>query len=95
MNERWKERKRWHRDLSAYWQQHPITTCEVRLPGCFGTFGLAPAHSKKRRDIHTKADYFEVVASCLHCHRILDEQMSHDEMESTVKKIIELREVAV
>jgi hypothetical protein len=28
------------------------------------------------------------VAACLYCHRKLDEQMSQDEMEATVKQII-------
>lgn len=81
----------WQRELSQYWQQRPIEYCEVRLEGCFGTFGLAPAHSRKRREIETKDQFFEVVAACLNCHRKLDEQMSHEEMEATVKQIITSR----
>jgi hypothetical protein len=88
MNARTRERSKWRRELSAYWQQNPITTCEVRFKGCWGTYGLAPAHSRKRRKIESKDQYFEVVAACLYCHRKLDEQMSQDEMEATVKQII-------
>ncbi len=92
MNARYKERKRWQRELSQHWQQNPITYCEVRLDGCFGTYGLAPAHSRKRREIENKEQYFEVVAACLNCHRKLDEQMTHGEMERTVKQIISSRQ---
>jgi hypothetical protein len=93
MNARTKERNRWHRELSAHWQKNPITVCEVRFKGCWGTYGLAPAHSRKRRKIESKDQYFEVVAACQFCHRKLDEQMPQDEMEAAVKRIIEQREV--
>jgi hypothetical protein len=83
---------KWQRELSAYWQQNPITYCEVRLKGCFGTYGLAPAHSKKRYDIKTKEEFFQVVAACLSCHRVLDEQMSHEDMQTHVLQIIQQRE---
>lgn len=94
MSARSRERARWQRELSAYWQQHPITYCEVRFEGCFGTYGLSPAHSKKRFDIETKQEFFEVVAACQKCHERLDQKMSHAEMERTVKRIIEQREVS-
>lgn len=86
-----KKHKPWHRELSAYWQANPITYCEVRLKGCWGTYGLSPAHSRKRRKIETKEQYFEVVAACGFCHRFLDEKMSHEEMEQTVKAVIQQR----
>lgn len=85
------DRKRWHRELAKHWQTRPIETCEVRFKGCFGTYGLAPAHSRKRRRIETKEQYFEVVAACNFCHRRLDEQMSHEEMELKVKETINHR----
>lgn len=94
MNARTKERQRWHRELSAYWQEKgPIEYCEFRFPGCFGTYGLAPAHSKKRRFIDSKEEYFEVAAACLHCHRELDEKMSHSDMKQAVKDAIRRRDV--
>lgn len=83
----------WHRELAEYWKQRPITYCEIRLPGCFGTYGLAPAHSRKRREIETKEQYFEVIAACTFCHNFLDQQMSHEQMERTVKEVIANREL--
>ncbi len=65
--------------------------CELGFDGCMGTFGLALCHSKKRRYVYTKEDYFEVVAGCVKCHEFLDNRCSHDEMERIVKEIIEAR----
>jgi hypothetical protein len=88
-----RERKKWARELAEHWRDRPRPEyCEVRFQGCFGTYGLAPAHSRKRRKIESKAQFFEVVAACLFCHRQMDEKMSHDEMESTVQRIIKQRE---
>lgn len=82
----------WHRELAAKWSANPIEFCEVRLDGCFGTYGLHPAHSLKRRFIDTKEKFFEVVAACGYCGAYLDEKMSHEEMEATVKRIIDERD---
>ena len=90
-----KQRRSWHRELSDHWKRREITTCEVRFPGCWQTYGLAPAHSRKRRHIENKEQYFEVVAACQFCHRQLDEQMSHEDMEKTVKQIIADRTINV
>lgn len=88
VNKRAKLHKQWQRELSEYWQANPIETCEVRFEGCWGTYGLSPAHSRKRRKIENKEQFFEVVAACQFCHRTLDEKMSQDEMEQIVKTII-------
>lgn len=61
------------------------------MKGCFGTYGLAPAHSKKRREIENKEDFFEVVAACSRCHEKLDQEMTHEEMRDTVRRIIHNR----
>lgn len=74
--------------MSAYWQSHPVTYCELRFPGCFGTYGLAPAHSRDRRDIHTAADFGEVVAACEKCHWHIDREMPKDERLRIVKEVI-------
>ena len=50
---------------------------------------LTPAHSKKRRLIQGP-EIYHVALSCLNFHRVLDEQMSHEQMESTVMRAIEL-----
>ena len=49
---------------------------------------LTPAHSKKRREMQG-ADIYHVSLACLNVHRILDEQMTHGEMESAVMRGIE------
>jgi hypothetical protein len=61
------------------------------LPGCFGTYGLSVAHSKKRRFIRTKEEFFQVIAACQFCHQQLDEYMTHAQMEAKVLEIIENR----
>lgn len=50
--------------------------------------GLDPAHGKKRR-LMQGTDIYVVAISCRNFHRVLDEQMSHDEMERTVMFAIE------
>lgn len=88
-----KKHKPWHRELCAYWQNKGvIERCEVQFKGCFGTYGLSPAHSKDRRDIHSREDFFEVVAACENCHRILDHKMSKVDRLVAVKDLIEKRE---
>lgn len=87
-----KKHKPWARELSKYWQNKGVIEyCELRFDGCFGTYGLAPAHSKDRRDIHTKEDFFEVVCSCSKCHFHLDREMPKDERLRIVKETIERR----
>lgn len=87
-----KIRAAWQRELSAYWQQRGMPNyCEARLPGCINLY-LSPAHSRKRREIETREQYFEICWACENCHRKLDEQMSHAEMEQAVKWVIERRE---
>ena len=82
---------KWHKELSRYWQGREITYCELRFKGCWGTYGLAPAHSKRRRLIETKEEYFEVVAACKFCHDTLDQKMSHEECLNTVRAAIRRR----
>lgn len=49
-----------------------IQFCEIRLAGCRGTFGIAPAHKHKRifykGDPNLLAEYTEWVAACQACH---------------------------
>lgn len=85
---------KWHRELKQWWAKEVgIEYCEVRFSVCVGSFGGALAHSKKRRFILTKEDYFEVCYACVKCHEVLDNKMSHYEMEVTVKEIIAKRNV--
>lgn len=48
-----------------------------------------PAHSKKRRMMRGN-DIYMVAWACIPVHRILDENMSHAEMEQAVLKAIKL-----
>lgn len=49
-----------------------LNSCEIKLPGCTRTFGLAPAHRHKRvwykGDHKLLADYRQWVAACQRCH---------------------------
>ena len=89
-----KRHRAWHRELADHWKRKGVIEyCEVRMPGCFGTYGLSPAHSKDRDEIHNKEDFFEVVAACGKCHTELDHKMSKDARLILVKEIIEQRDV--
>lgn len=82
----------WHRKLAKWAAENPITYCEVRFEGCWGTYGLAPAHSKDRDEIHTEADFNECVAACGFCHTRLDTKMPKDERLRIVKEVIANRD---
>ncbi len=88
-----KKHRPWARELSEYWQRRGVIEwCEVRLTGCFGRYGLSPAHSKDRDEIDNKAEFFEVVAACKRCHDHLDQRMGKDERLELVRELIEKRE---
>lgn len=91
MSKRANQNRKWEATLKREWATKGINYCELRFPDCMGTFGLALAHSKKRRYIYTKSDYWSVVLACQKCHEVLDLRMSHEDMETTVKEIIESR----
>jgi hypothetical protein len=62
--------------IAAIGEEHNIITCEIMLPGCLGTFGLAPAHRHKR-DFYRGvaeylADYNQWVGACQHCHELIE-----------------------
>jgi len=85
------ERTRWATELKMWFATLGIDNCELRFTGCVGRLGLALAHSKKRRFIYDRETFFEVIAACVKCHERLDNDMSHEDMELTVKRIIENR----
>ena len=86
MNSRTKQHRAWHRELMAEWQTKGINSCEI----CGDTFGQALAHSKKRRFIYTKEDYFTVCLLCQKCHTKI-EHSGHENMEREILAIIEAR----
>jgi len=75
----------------AEWQHKGINSCEFGYDGCMQTFGQALAHSRKRRYITSKEQYWEVGLACQKCHEHLDNVLSHEEMESEVQRIIQRR----
>lgn len=86
----------WARELSLYWQRRGrIEYCELRFPVCVGTHGLAPAHSKDRDEIYTKADFWEVVAACSECHFYADRKMPKEERLKLFKQVIANRDYQV
>lgn len=86
------ELRAWDRELKAYWIEQLLPTyCELRLDGCMGTFGIALAHSKKRRFIDTRQLYFTVAALCQKCHEFI-EHGGHDEMERVILEVIAKRD---
>lgn len=78
-----KQRQAWDRELKAEWAMKGIDRCEQ----CYGTFGLSLAHSKKRRFIENKADYWEVALLCQTCHTNI-EYSGHENMANVVREII-------
>lgn len=65
-----------------------IEYCEA--DGCNSTFGIAPAHSLKRRFILTKEQYFEAAYLCQPHHEEL-EFAGHEKMAAGIREIIERR----
>lgn len=69
-------------------EERGLNTCEVKLPGCMKTFGIAPAHRKRRRfykSAEELADYNEWVASCVKCHQRID--ADKELLEETFKRL--------
>jgi hypothetical protein len=81
----WRRAWRW---LKPRLEARGRTQCEFDfIPHeCGG--GLDPAHSKKRR-LMSGTDIYAVAISCRNFHRVLDEKMTHQEMERTVLRAIE------
>ena len=78
-----KLRKVWKREFL----KRGITYCELRLPACWGiVHGFA--HAKKSDELKPE-EYNKVIAACNICHKVLDEQMTHEDMDLLVSLIIE------
>jgi CO dehydrogenase/acetyl-CoA synthase beta subunit len=84
-----KRTEKWNRvknKLKAKFEAAGIMRCEL----CYGTFGLAFAHSKKRRFIQTDEDWEEVALLCQPCHEKI-EFSGHDNMYEAIRNIIDNR----
>ena len=76
-------RKQWIKDFERW----GITTCEVRLKGCWNNYALGFAHAKKSRHLAV-SEFSIVILACNPCHRILDEDMTEEEMQEFVEFVI-------
>lgn len=66
-----------------------VTSCELRLEGCTGSWALTRAHRKKRRFCDEKELAIYAVA-CASCHDIA-ESKSHEEMFDIINAAIQRR----
>lgn len=71
-------------DLKPDFQARGITSCEIKLPGCWRDNGLGFAHTKKRRNV---VDLRRVVLACNVCHDYW-EAKPESEMEAALEAII-------
>lgn len=79
------------RELSAEFAAAGITSCELRLDGCWGDRALGWAHGRKRR--HLKGDELKTLTAlaCNPCHARI-EYLPAPEMLAIVQSVIERRE---
>jgi hypothetical protein len=58
--------------LKKLYTDKEITTCELRLPGCWIDSGLTFAHRHKRiwykRQQERLADFDQTILACIYCH---------------------------
>lgn len=83
------EWERVRRELKARFLAAGITTCELRLPGCWRDNALGFAHSKKRREI-VGDEIYEVILACNNCHDQV-EIKPHEEMRNIILATIQKR----
>jgi hypothetical protein len=79
------------RILSREFAAAGITSCELKLEGCWGDRALGFAHGRKRR--HLKGDELQTltILSCNICHDKI-EYLPPEEMLAIVQDVIERRE---
>ena len=79
-----KQNAKWAVELKQWWIDNDMPQiCEL----CGGTFGIAFAHSKKRRFILDRETYWTVALLCQSCHHDA-EYGGHDRMERIILDII-------
>lgn len=80
----WTSVWRW---LKAEFEKRGRTKCEFHFIAHKCSETLTPAHSKKRRMIQGD-EIYHVAIACMTVHQILDETMSHADMEAAVIRAI-------
>ena len=84
------KRRRMNQKLKAILGPLGITSCELRMQGCLGSWALSMAHSRKSRFL---TDDEKWMHACLACHACHDkaEAMSHEKMFEVVSEAIAKR----
>lgn len=82
-----KVNKKNNAELKIIFEKLGIRRCE----DCGSTFGLTYAHSQKRKDVKSDADYKEVAILCLKCH-IRYEQFQPPIMTRKIRNLIAKRQ---
>lgn len=64
------------KQLKQEFEDRYITSCEVKLEGCTGTWWLTPAHFRKRIEYKSQPEILwtfpEVVLACINCHQKME-----------------------
>lgn len=87
-----KKTKAWERSrqkLKKEFLEKGITTCEIRMYGCFNDNFLGFAHIDKRRFL-TDEELMKVVLACQPCHDIV-ERWPREKMREFLENIIKNR----
>ena len=76
--------------LKALLEPLGITSCELRMKGCLGSWVLSMAHSRKSRFLTDDEKWMHACLACNSCHDKV-EAMSHEEMFRLVSDAIAKR----
>lgn len=82
-----------NRKLKELFENTDKRSCEIRLDGCMGTFGLSFAHRHKRiwyrRQPELLSDYSQVVLACAYCHNRIEQDKNLTEKVFSLLRGIE------
>lgn len=87
-----KKTKAWAKaraELKVEFQRKGITTCEIKMAGCYNNNALSFAHIDKRRYL-AEGELKAVVLACIPCHNIV-EQWPREKMRAHLENIISNR----
>lgn len=58
--------------LKKIYANKGITTCELRLPGCWVNNALSFCHRYKRNDPRCSHDFNGTILGCIPCHNVIE-----------------------
>lgn len=74
----------------AFYSAHRINSCELQYEGCVGKFSIAIAHDSKGRNLSieelAEPDMERQCLACTNCHRVIEYEMSEEEMQKIVQQ---------